>query len=79
MIVTCDNCGKRIHKKRNYVEKRTKHSFCSRKCYGEYKERTGLGRKVKKNEESERAVLMRLEGIAKKGKNNEKTWEVINA
>lgn len=48
------------------------------KCYGEYKSKTGLGRKVKKTEENERAVLMRLEDIARKAKNGSNTWEVIN-
>ena len=43
MRVICDNCGTVFRKKRNYVEKRTKHSFCCRKCYGEYKSKHKFG------------------------------------
>ena len=42
MRVVCDNCGKSFSKRRGLVEK-SKHNFCTRKCFGIYKTKHKLG------------------------------------
>lgn len=38
ILSTCDNCGKKISKKRIALDKYEKH-FCDRYCYKEYKQK----------------------------------------
>jgi len=63
MKVICDNCGKEFNKRRNYVEKRSNHNFCSRKCYGKYKSEHKLGVSTEKKEHT---IIKKLEEISKK-------------
>ena len=63
MKVVCDNCGKDFRKKRNYVEKRTKHNFCTQKCFGEYKAKHRMG--VEKSRVKDRSTFEKLVKLAK--------------
>lgn len=38
ILSICDNCGSKINKKRNVLDKYKKH-FCDKECYNEYKKK----------------------------------------